>query len=280
MIKKFLNRYYDLITVTIFFFAVMLSFAQFDFTRHRYDYDGGILDTLIKTPFSIDDSLPYYKYKIIEDSLSRELEFQNAKLSEGRHGKRLFSIGITDINECDSCTWASSGTFYPAGEDKYFIKLSGYRLDDMAKFSIENGNYYLRHPVPNPGDKSAPWIYTKDKIGIRYSYDVNKNYNEPGGILLVPVSKTAYSILNAFFSLALIIAIVLGLYIVFVSVLRTLYNIAVGDVFVPQNIKNLFFTGWTLVAVAVLPALLSLLFNFIFSNLIPSSFYYSFWESV
>jgi hypothetical protein len=277
MFNKLFHRHSTLVTTIIFLVFLFFGMTEFH-CNHFREYEGGVIDQSPDTTFRLDESLPYYRYKDIEDSIAKVRKTQLIKLRTRGSGTNAFHMGLFKINECDTCLFGVYDNVPGKRTNKYFFELSGYKLDDFSDFSIDNGNYYLKYPVRDT--ETGSWVFTKKKIGIRYAHDPTDNSQKSSGSILIPVSARTHTFLKITFGIVVVLSMFFCIAVFLVMGPRTLYNIAIGKVFNKENIRSLYLIGWLLVSFAVLPPVLSILFRWIFAHLIPSPFYYPFWESM
>jgi hypothetical protein len=279
MLKKLPTRFSSIFTNIAFVLVVFFSMSDFN-CSHDIDYSGGILNTSPETTFRPDETLPYYKYKAIEDSINDQHVRNRSRLRDQGSSNMIGSVGITTITECDTCRSGNHFTESQQGKHKYYFILQGYKVKTPAYFSIENGENYLEYPVRSTDPQEPGWVFDYKKINIRYAHDPDDESSEARGMILIPISGRTHSFLRVVFGILSVIMVIV-LFVVFATMgLRTLYNITTGEVFNRQNIRGLTIIGWLLLGVALLPPILAVLFKWIFSRIIPPPFYYPFWESI
>lgn len=244
---------------------------------------GGRSTAIIDSPansraVAVNDSLPYYKAKLLLDSIEKQEVFNRTKLRAQGSGMNILSIGFSHIREYDDAASFYSGSSSQQ-HDKYFLSLPGYQFRTAAGFSIENGKYMLAYPVwdnKNGGERQGH--IEQKEIGIRYAG--NSALNPFQGSVLIPVSGSKFLILKILVYILWIIILLYAIYSLLILPLRILYSISKGDSFNRSNIRDLFILGCSLIGFAVIPAVLSFLFEWIFHNKIPAEIYLPFPEAL
>lgn len=212
---------------------------------------------------NIPDSMPFKDFKAKMYSIGHEDPCEKSKLLD--HGKGLYTsfAGFTVIDERDNCKDSSAVV-----EEKRYLVLPGYSLNSSYTFSIRDAKYYLATTSATPDSPGTKVHNTYSEIGVRYAGN-HSNYRE-GGMVLIPVSDRTYNIVEI---LTYIIVVLIPLcFIVFVIILpiRVLYSIAIAKAFTKRNVRSLYMTGWFLIALALLPGLISILLKFMFAKRIPA----------
>lgn len=205
---------------------------------------------------SIDDSLPYYRYKQIEDSIKQVRQTRGLVDDYPAEGFSSSGIGIYTFRET------------PGGpKTSYFIGLHDYKLkDESSKFYTRNGTFHLLYPVWDtilPGG-SKKGHYASKQIAVRYSASRNTLY--------IPVSKN----MSWFYRFILYVAgfggIAFCFYVLIGLPLKVIINIARGRAFIPQNYKTFKLMSITLFTLCLLKVFFPYIFRLIYSGMIPADF--------
>jgi hypothetical protein len=204
---------------------------------------------------NINDSIPAYKYKTIEDSVRNEIAQENSSMISSGSGWGAYSLGTsTDTYE---------------GKEENFLYFSGYKLKDHFTYFFKNdGKIYMTYD-------SNDVIKTKPSQ-IKY---INDRETDSGEVF-IPTSYATIKWLNAFHWIRLFIIILVGFGILINTPFRVLYNIAKGNAFNDENIGRLNIMAWVLIVFGILPGLTSLISYFIIRAQIPNQIQYRFFHSI
>lgn len=173
----------------------------------------------------------------------------------------------------------SFGTRKIENTNQYFLRLGEYYREPGVSFDIENGNSIYRYPANTAANGMQHAGYKEQVIPVRYAYDPFLDDHLKGAVLL-PVSKSNYTILQVFTFILTLAAVILILYFGFYKFLLVLVDIARGKGFSHKNTSRLFVAGWTFLLVPIIPLLLLQVADWYFASSIPSGLSFSFFRSL
>lgn len=260
-----------LVTAFLFIlFGSVTAIRNLDDREGGYSIDGPQSDTAFAGIFStpeLNDSLPHYIYRKMEDSAKRvktEQEIDN--LSVGGDGMSIGVFGVYAMNRHQN-TWNAMAENNK--DQYYYIGIDGYRLDRESKFFIQNETYNLAYvkwdsAKKDPNSNRKHGHYERKEIPVRYS--------APDERVLIPVTKFQYNALRSLFYLLWFVLLVGMLYFFLGIPVQVLLNISRGLAFDENNVRyfnviaRLFFVLGVLYFVG--PYILDLFLRFI----IPADF--------
>ena len=205
------------------------------------------------------DSLPYYTYKKITDSVKNISDNEIAKNTIHPWGYNI-SSGFIGLQKTFR-TWYGWYTdnkshFEPA----YFISVPHYILDNKFNAYYRDGNYYLKHKISN----------RVEPIKVAYLAETKS--------ILIPISEKAYNIAWIGF-LAIIVPASIGLlYILLGLPINILISISRGKVFTKVNIIDLHLVAYSLLGFAFAQMLMPYIIKLFLAGRIPATFSISFTE--
>jgi hypothetical protein len=220
------------------------------------------------------DSLPYYRYKKIEDSLEQRATSELGKRTP--HPGFAAGIGFIAVRS----TWRS---WYDYTNDRdhldkdYNLSLPFYSVEPGFSTEFQDGKSYLRYPVwdKQTGNASATGHSATKEISVSYMPETNE--------ILVPISEKKFFILRNIFLGILFCFYFVMLYVIIGIPVNFLRNISRGKVFTQKNIRNLQVTASVLLGYFLLRMLAPYVVGLIYSSKIPSGFSISFsnlfWEN-
>jgi hypothetical protein len=212
------------------------------------------------------DSLPYYQYKLVADSLKNIADNEKDKNTLHPSG---FSAGIGFLGFVQTFRawygWYTDHKSYLVSD--YYIWLPSYTLDDRFEFYYKDGKNYLKEI--NGHSK---------EIKVAYLKDFEKS-------VLVPVSKEFFTGGRLFiFILMALIGFAL-LYIFIALPINVLFNISRGKVFTQINLRDLHVLAYTSLGFFLVQMIMPYVTSLFFLKKIPpeltlsfSSLFNSSWE--
>jgi len=207
-------------------------------------------------------------YKKVRDSLEKIINWKKQRLSETGSSVFLLFAGLNSIEECDSCMNVDEKSI----RSKKFISFAGFVLKRNASFRIEGNDYIIDRLPSGEGGHLE-----QEKIGVRLAAPAD---NSKGLTLLVPISASAFNVLEIVLYILFMIAVVAGVWIFIRLPIRVLINIGYGKPFLVQNIRDLNLVGWGIIVTYVGAALLPKLIELLLSSRIPSAIYFPFWSTL
>lgn len=206
----------------------------------------------------VNDSLPYFEYRRISDSIKREKdkrEFLNKGMSSGGHS--VGGIGISKINN-------------PGEENpRYYFTLEGYELEPYARFFVQNGNYNLAYvnwdsTIDNGSRKIMYGHYERKQIPVRYSESSRK--------LMIPISEKGFHRGKILLKVMSVVTLFALIYFFLGLPIKILIRVAKGDAFNPANIRRFKLIGFGFIIIWALKLGFPYVLKLMFSGVIPSEF--------
>lgn len=206
-------------------------------------------------PPGIDDSLPHYQYKRIEDSLKAIYDKQ-VIVNEGRFMSGS-SFGMFGVQ-------TTKGSPYES--DKWYISLYGYHLKDPSSdFFINNGTYNLAVVkwLTRTGDHREG-IYERKQIPVRF--------NKSKDTILIPMSRAQYNVLSPIVSLLPLLLIGIFFYFLVGLPAVVLINISKGKAFSEKNIAMLNTSTMAMLVYTLVAIFIPYIIRLAFQSRIPGDF--------
>jgi hypothetical protein len=203
------------------------------------------------------DSLPYYQYKVIADSLKHMADSEKDK-NNLRPAGFPASVGFFGFVKTFR-TWYGWHTDNKSHlESGYHIWLPSYTLDDRFEFYYKDGKNYLKEINGN-----------SKEIQVAYLKDFNSS-------VLVPVSKGFFTAGRNFtFILMAVIGFAL-LYIFIALPINVLLNISRGKVFTQINLRDLHIIAYTSLGFFIVQMITPYIVSLFFLKKIPAELTISF----
>ncbi|RXK59778.1 DUF2975 domain-containing protein [Lacibacter luteus] len=205
---------------------------------------------------TINDSLPHFQYKQIEDSLIQKNEL---RLGNNEIGGNSFSnglIGFTESAENDQTALNSKKS------KQYFLSLGGFELEEDVKFYIERNSYNLVYVQWDTVQRTGDNI---ERIGTYKSVVIPVQYSKREKKILIPISAKQYKI---GYILLIVLSILMGamaLYVIFGYPIQFLVRISKGQAFTEVNVAGLRMTTLLLflffIGSVVFPFILRVIFS-------------------
>ncbi|HMK05199.1 MAG TPA: DUF2975 domain-containing protein [Ferruginibacter sp.] len=154
-------------------------------------------------------------------------------------------------------------------ETDYYISLSGYSLSAYdSKFFIYGDKYFLTYTKIDSVVKSVSGTiseghYEKKEIPVRFTKD---------NLILIPISRKAFSFFHYLFYPVAIITGLLFIYFFLGLPTQVLVTISKGKAFTGQNIKNIKWISSFLIIFTLIKLLSPYFFHLIFFRKIPADF--------
>lgn len=232
-------------------------------------------DTTFRNAFfspPINDSLPYYEYRKIKDSIARikaEIDIENKGRSAG--GTYAGFIGFFQLkkNQAKSVSDAQSNSGHLQSQLEYFITFQDIQIKENNHFFVQNGNYYLAHPVWDITKKDGELTF---KSGHYTRIPLKVRYNADKKMLLIPVNRILYKSLEITFFILWLGFIIAGFYIIIGLPVSILGSVSIGQVFTLTNIRQLKIIYFFLLLMTLLKALFPLLTYWFLSFFTPPVF--------
>ena len=218
-----------------------------------------------------DDSLPYYKYKVLNDSAVRvRNDRKRVNESPSLSGWSIGYIGF--YNNEDNI----SPDKKKPEEMEYYFAIKNCELDYDASFFIQNKTYNLAYlkkdSVKYTGKDSTTYChYERKEIKARYA---SKDKN-----LLITVSKKSYKIYSSILAILSYSYFVIVYYIFFGLGFKIVISISKGQAFTLANILRFKIMSITLGVITIFSCLKPLLLKILFQNYFIKEFSLpSFWS--
>ena len=148
----------------------------------------------------------YSSFLKVSDSIENLIAYEKNNLKGWGTSIFLLNNGLTEIEECDTCTKTSQLT---KGNkiSKFFIRFSGFTISPNTSFFIRNGKYYLERFIAEKRTEYSETGY-KDTIAIKVRLSISELNNSEKIQLLMPVTKQAFSILKICFTILMLVMFV------------------------------------------------------------------------
>lgn len=211
---------------------------------------------------SLNDSLPYYEYKRKEDSIALIRNQREFYTNNSGSGFQFGSLGAFSMENKNNGSSNLKNTLY-------FLGLGDYTLERNSKFYIIDNSYQLTYEV---WDRNKTGNTISNKNGHYASKEIKIRYASDRKMVLVPVTKIQFTIINTILFIAafLTLAFTLNLFIYFPF--KILMNISRGNAFIFDNISMLKFMSVGLFVFVFISLIIPYLMHFIFRNIIPTDF--------
>jgi len=195
-------------------------------------------DTLKPIDEIISTSLPYNKYKELNDSIDWVRFFKNGAYQSAvfsPFGGAMSDKFVMDKDVEHARRHDISSIEAP---DSYFYIIKGWKMKDKGPTLLRDYTYYVKNGVPyfrkyilnSTNGKHSNFEMTEKRL--------NYFYQESDKTILIPISKNTYTFakystvfLMFVFASVLLVSVLLAI--------KILYNISRGKVFIEENIKML-----------------------------------------
>ena len=210
-----------------------------------------LVESLLRTEMQkVSDSIPAAAYNRIRDSLRLKIHNDNWELMFSGGGWRFLTLGTI-----------------PYGNGDNFLMLRGYRLDDMSLFYKQDGQVRIQY-VNDSG------IVTSRETNVRFIQEPDKD------LLLVPLSDAGSGFFDILMPVLVLLLVAIAYYFLLVTPLRILYNISKGNVFSDENIGGLHTIAWVLIALGIVPGVISIILHLVFRSVIPAEIHFSYYRAL
>lgn len=243
---------------------IILLFLVTNIADNRENNNRSVAEESEALYFSDDPKSELGIYYKIRDSILKITNWRKNRIIGHGSSTNSLVFGIMEINECDSCYSNDDRKYQSQYKDKFFIRFNGFTLRTYADFYIDKDKYFV---------KSAELGLSKE-ISVRYSPGYPSSYKSSA--VMIPISKKTYETLEIIVWGLLIVFFLVFLYIIYILPAKVLMAVASGEPFTKKNIKRLNITGLTLLAVAIVPPLISIFVDWIMGNRIPDDIYFPF----
>ncbi len=211
------------------------------------------------------DSLHYYRYKQVEDSL-KAIKFKTDYFSGSTGGGSellLASLGI--------------GTYGTKENKDQFLIIHGYSLDDYASVDNKKTGSILTYPVWYKVGKDVRHGHLESKA-IDLKYKAHDQANE--GKVYLPLQEGVGNLIRVVIYILAIITGLLCFYAIFYIPVRLLFQLAKGKAFTEENIGSLYLTGWGLVGLSLLTSFLPIITHLLMQSQIPKEIHFSYYAAL
>lgn len=233
-----------------------------------------------KQLLSLNDSLPHYQYKELEDSLAQiesVKKMNNKLLIEG------FSLGIlgfyTEIKDSiyiDSITQESK--IVERKKANHYLGLSNYYLNsNHYQIFRDSGKSYLKYPVWTKIDsakKSRTGYYAVKALNVdvsELSQEKIYQFNTPR-TLYIPVSKTKFNTLKIIIGGLQTLLAIFSFIVIFLMPIWVLKDIANNACFEERTYKRLFLISITILTNCFINTISPYLIRWFLADTIPDAF--------
>lgn len=260
--------------VSVFLFGGILIVLSLQEHRAASTNSGIVIDTVRPIPRSeqmqvshANDSLPYYQYVKLQDSLEQLARNETSKntLHPG-WGISAGSIGA----RYSWRTWYDYTTNEDHMRTGYHLSLTGYGLAESSSTEWKNGKSYLRYAVLDKENRVDARSVTRSWHSV--TKEIPVMFLRENGELLVPVSEPKFSIVKKILFAVVLFFYFIATYILIGIPVNILLNISRGIVFTSVNIKGLHWISGFLLAYFLWNILSPYLMRFIFRDVVPDEF--------
>lgn len=208
----------------------------------------------------VNDTLPHYRYQRIKDSLNLINRKSDYFFEKGNSGIEFNNVGFANYSTEPS--------------EDYFLTISGYNHDDNVSVKNKSDRSILLYPVWDKIENHSRSGHLEAKP-IQIKYEEGKERWQ--GKVFVPVAKTFGSVLTVVFYIFIVVIAIVCFYCILFVPLRFLYQLAKGKAFTEENIGNLYFTGWGLIAIGLLLTLTTFFAHVLVRYKIPDELTFSYY---
>lgn len=212
----------------------------------------------------LNDSLPYYRYKQIEDSLNY-INYKAEYFSNAGESSELL-LGYLGV-----------GTYGKGDKKSSFLIIQGYTLSDFARVENKKANTLLYYPVWDNTYENYRNGHLESKA-INLKYRIDEKTKE--GKVYLPVGNGFSSFLKILFYIIALITVLTCFYVILYIPVRLLYQLAKGKAFTEENIGSLYLTGWCLVGFSLMASLLPIIAHLLIQSQIPQEIQFSYYAAL
>jgi hypothetical protein len=209
------------------------------------------------------DSIEYKKFEVLH---SNEI---------GTSSRSLFGVKLT--SECDTCDINTRSSFSESGfarPKKYYLELMNYQeIEDSLYlyhkpiYFKNKGKFHKKYlAIDNSPSLQGPHLFWKTDFktyGVEAELSDNKLKLKT---ILIPISKTQYSILNIAVWSITIIGLIVYLTCIFPCGFGFLYQVCIGNPFSEKNYFRLKFIAYALIAMTTFSLLIILILDSIYKS--------------
>jgi len=195
-------------------------------------------DTLKPIYETIPTSLPYYKYKELNDSIDHIRYFETGQCQGATFSTFGGIMTMQFAMHKDVVNKKSHELFSLESPDKYFYILKGWKMKSEEHPFFGNYTYYVKDGVPYFRKYIIKSTDSKHIIMDMTEKKLNYFYEQKDKTLLIPISKNTYTFAKYFTVFTMFVFGALSLLCILLC-LKFLYNISRGKVFILENIKML-----------------------------------------
>jgi hypothetical protein len=240
-------------------FSTEISSSVIDKPVNDTSYGG-----LFYTP-AINDSLPHFQFKKIEDSL---LQINKERLRQNETYGNSFTtglLGVTELAENEN----NQTTSKPGKNKQYFLSLGGFELEEDVKFFIEKNTYNLVYVKWDTVGRTGENI---DRVGSYKRIAIPVRYSNADKKIFIPISASQYTV-------GYVILIVLGVlmlaFVLFVIIgypIQFLIRVSKGQAFTEANVSGLRVTALLIFISFIVSVTFPFLIRLVFSSFIHPFF--------
>jgi hypothetical protein len=211
----------------------------------------------------LNDSLPHFQYKQIEDSINREKAIDNFFANSSGSGISFSDLGIASYGRKE--------------QKQYFFTIVGYRLGNFVTIENKKTGTFINYPVWDKiGENSRDGHLENKQISIKY-----EEAKEPTeGKILLPINKRLGLFIEILFYAVAILMAVFSFYAIIFIPIRFLLQIAKGKAFTEENIGSLYLTAWTLIGFSLLAGFLKVTAHLLAKSQIPEGIDFSIYAAI
>lgn len=195
----------------------------------------------------------------------------------GNSSRSLF--GVKESTECDTCDLNNRSTFSQSGfasPKKYYLELMNYQEIEDSLYLFHKpiyfknkGKYHKKYlAIDNSQNLYGPSLFWKTdikKYGVEDEDELSNNKLKLKTIL-IPISKTQYSIFNIIVWSITILGLIVFLTCLIPCGFGFLYQVCVGNPFSEKNYFRLKFISYALLAMTTFSLLVILILDTIYKS--------------
>lgn len=247
--------------LTCLFALGWIGFFSITYQHEKMKIGERVIDTAYHFPdkpvASHIDSLPYYRYSEIRDSLDKIEDITKSRNT--LQPAQSIGFGFIGFTRTTSYWYDWFGDHKSHLDSNFYVSIPNYQLHPSYRFIYRDHKYYLNKKYSDTTE-----------IGIGY-LPARKT-------LLVPVSEHKFKILSGFSWFLLLVIGFAGIYVYIILPIVVLINISAGNVFTKKNIRKLYILAYTSLGFVLIQLLMPYVIGILFMKKIPGVFVISFYD--
>jgi hypothetical protein len=247
----------------VFVIAILAISFLIQFKCNYAGPDSIITGTIDSANGPLNDSLPYYQYKRIADSIEHEHLPGWQATNDIGYSWQVFSLGFSRIESKKNDA---------GNEPKYFLRLGGYRLRANTSFGTIGDQWLIRTAVWDSIDEQYHHGHLEAKpVNVRFVEEPGTS-NQKGDVL-VPISKQKFRLVQIATLILFVLVLAFGYYLLALT-WRIIMNISRNKSFSESTYRNFFIIGLAVFLSPLVPVLIALITKLVTGDRVPSQIYY------